>query len=378
MILTRSLESNKVQPSFGKTIKIDSRGRIWSVAFLVDGKYVVSGDDEGKIRRWRVEDGMEAGTPMDAGSWVCDIAVSRDGKWIVSGTEWQSVQVWNADDGEKVTEIRGHNSWVRAVDVSPDSTRIASGSTDRTVCVWSLSTGQRLLGPWEHDDVVHTVKFSPDGCFIATASQKFFRVYDGRDGSLVVNVPLAIKVTFSLSCSLVWSSNSKHLFVVSSGKIICLDAFTGATLSQWSIHGDKYNCIALASDGAFIAASSGSSVSFWDAMTHEQIGSVIEHTTIIECMSISANYDIVIGGGNEITLFSLCNILRFYYCNHVSTFTSRIRLVVQMDNIIISLIASNVRPNRKSTISAPFVHSMKDRVRAFAVPLRTSSHVLIR
>ena len=58
---------------------------MWLVAFLADGKHVLSGSREGKIRRWRVEDGKEVGTPMDAGSAVLSIAVSRDGKWVVSG-----------------------------------------------------------------------------------------------------------------------------------------------------------------------------------------------------------------------------------------------------------------------------------------------------
>ena len=100
----------------------------------------------------------------------------------------------------------------------------------------------------------------------------------------MVNVP--IEVPSSLNCSLAWSSNSKHLFAVSSGEIICLDASTGATLSQWSIHSGIYDRIALASDGAFIAASSGSLVSFWDTTTREKIGSAIEHTGKVECMAI--------------------------------------------------------------------------------------------
>ena len=310
-ILTRSVESSKDQPS-AKTIEINAQGDIYSVAFLVDGKHLVSGDDNGKIRRWRVEDGMEAGTLMDAGSWVLNIAVSRDGKWIVSGTSGGLVQVWNADDGKKVTEFKGHSRWVYAVDVSPDSTKIASGSEDRTAYVWSLSTGQRLLGPWKHDNYVFVVKFSPDGRFIATTTwRRSISVYDDRD--LVVTVP--IEVTHSLNHSLAWSSNSKQLFAVSSGKIICLDASTGATLSQWSIPHNKFYCIALASDGAFIAASSKSSVSFWDATTHEQIGSVIQHICKVSCMAISANYDIAIGGGYTITLGNLCNILPSSYCN---------------------------------------------------------------
>ena len=319
-ILTRSgLESSEVQPASAKTIKVDSEGDIWSVAFLVDGKHVVCGGKAETIRRWRVEDGMEAGTPMVAGSWVCSIAVSRDGRWIVSGTRVGSVQVWSAESGKKVSEFEGHTCWVQAVDVSPDSTKIASGSLDMTACVWSLSTGQRLLGPWKHDLAVFAVKFSPDGRFIATVTPNIFRIYDSHDGNLVVKVP--IKVTYSFNHSLAWSSNSKHLFAVSPGKIICLDASTGATLSQWYTHdggGDsEYHRIALANDDAFIAVSSNSSLSFWDATTHKQIGSVIKHTANVTCMVISANHDIVIGGGNEITLGRLCNILPSSYCETV-------------------------------------------------------------
>ena len=263
---------------------------------------------------------------MDAGSIVFNIAVSRDGKWIISGT-WQLVQVWNAENNEKLTEIKAHSDWVNAVDVSPDSTKIASGSDDWAVCVWSLSTGTRLLGPWEHDDEVYTVKFSPDGRFIATTTQKFLRTYDSQDGNLVTNVP--IEVSFSLNHSLAWSSNSERLFVVSSGDITCIDTSTGATLSQWSIHGDECNRIALASDGAFIAASSGSSVTLWDTTTHKQVGSVIEHAADVNCMAISANHDIVISDDKKITFRSLCNILPLSYCDTMSTFESRIRFAAQ-------------------------------------------------
>ena len=170
-ILTRSPEPSEVQSSSAKLIEIDSREIIHTAAFLVDGRHVVSGGDKGKIRRWRVEDGMEVGAPMDAGSAVYNIAVSRDGKWIVSG-RWQSVQVWSAESGERVSEFKGHSHRVRAIDVSPNSTKIASGAGDNIICVWSLSTGQRLLGPWNHGGDVVAVKFSHDGRLIATTTWK--------------------------------------------------------------------------------------------------------------------------------------------------------------------------------------------------------------
>ncbi|KAF8550627.1 WD40 repeat-like protein, partial [Imleria badia] len=253
------------------------------VAFRVDGKHVVSGGNEGKIRRWRVEDGGEVGMPIDAGSVVCNVTVSRDGKWVVSGTKSGLVMVWNAESHEKVTAFKGHSDWVRAVDVSRDGTRIATGSDDKTACVWSLSTGQRVLGPLKHDDDVVAAKFSPDGCHIATATwtSGSVRVYHCQSGRLLVDIP--IEVNSASNNSLAWASDAKQLFALSlDGNIHCFDASTGTTLSTWPIHSsNNARCISLENNGTFIAASAGSLVLFWNTTTREQIGSVIELTHVI-------------------------------------------------------------------------------------------------
>ncbi|KAF8124905.1 hypothetical protein EV363DRAFT_1177384 [Boletus edulis] len=81
-------------------------------------------------------------------------------------------------------------------------------------------------------------------------------------------------------------------------------------LSQWPIHSPANSrCIALACDGRLIAASAGSSVSFWDTSTHRQIGSVIDHPVLIVSMAISTNYMIVLAGGSKITLRNICEVL---------------------------------------------------------------------
>ena len=96
----------------------------------------MSGSQEGKNRRWRVEDDRHVGTPVDGGSAVLSITVSRDGKWVVSGTISGLVTVWNAESHSKVTEWKAHNNEVWAVDVSRDET-IATGSKGRTLCIYS-------------------------------------------------------------------------------------------------------------------------------------------------------------------------------------------------------------------------------------------------
>lgn len=135
-MLTRTQDSSEkssaVQRKQVKPVIIDVRDRVYSVAFLMDGKHIVSGGDGGKIRRWCVEDGEEEGEPMDARGVLFNVAVSRDGRWIVSGTIDGFVMVWDANNHKKVTEFTGHINWVRAVDASPDGTRIATASNDKT------------------------------------------------------------------------------------------------------------------------------------------------------------------------------------------------------------------------------------------------------
>ena len=304
--------------------QIDGRDDIWSVAILDDGKHVVSGGEERKIRRWRVKDGKEVEKPMTAWSTVRNIAVSQDGKWVVSVTESGRVTVWNAESYEEATEFIGHERWVRAVDISPDGTRIATGADDSTVCVWSLSTGERLLRPLGHEMWVSAVKFSPNGHFIATATWCWdsVRIYDSQNGNLLINAP--IRISSPYNHSLAWTSNSKQLFAPSrDGNINCVDVSTGRTLSRWRIHNSNDpTCIVLARNDRFIVASANSSISLWDTATHEQIGSGFRHTNVVVSMAISAEYTLVIGGGKTITLQNIHDMLPSSYFDDVSALAS--------------------------------------------------------
>ena len=341
-ILTGTQESNEIEFSSSssivysdsqeeeKPIEIDGGNAIQSVAFLADGELIVSGSTSGRIQRWKVKNGRALGTTMRAWSAIWNIAVSRDGKWLVGGTSSGQVTVWDAEIDEEVIKFKGHcdNSPVYAVDISSDATTIATGSCDKTAYVWSLSTGKRLLGPFEHRNRVIAVKFSPDGRLFATATfrRKSVRIYDSQDGHLLVDFPIQVSSSLS-NQSLAWVSDSKQLFVLSrDGNIHCLDVSSRTTLSRWPTHSNKSpRCISLAANGTFIAASAHSSISFWDTATHTQIGSVIHHPARVESMAISANYDLVSGGGTKIILQNLHDILPSFYFDDVSVPASKVR-----------------------------------------------------
>jgi len=139
----------------------------------------------------------------------------------------------------------------------------------------------------------------------------------GQNGGLLVDFP--VEVGSSQNRSLAWACDSKQLFTLSKdGYIHRVDVFSKTTLSKWQIHNGNYpTCIALASNGTFIAASTGSSVSFWDTASQQQIGTVVEYTHNVESMAMSSNYDLVTGGGNKITLRALCGTLPTHYLDIV-------------------------------------------------------------
>ena len=105
-----------------KPIKIIAESMISSIALLADGQQFVSGDKNGKTRRWRVEDGEEVGVPIDAESAVRCVATSQDGKWIVTRTEAGRVSVWDAESrGEKIKQFK-RKKGANSVDISSDGT----------------------------------------------------------------------------------------------------------------------------------------------------------------------------------------------------------------------------------------------------------------
>ena len=288
-----------------KGIKIVVESMISSIALLAYGQQFVSGDKNGKIRRWQMEDGEEVGAPINAESSVRCIATSQDGKRIVAGTETTGVSVWDVQSREKLTEFVRAQKGVNSVDISSDGTKILIAWDDKIIDIYSLPDGKKLYGRKNCDFLL--VKFSPDGLFVCgvkRSKSSSLEVIDIQNADLLCNIRISAR-------SVAWTSDSKQLFTLSfDGNILCVEASGGKTLSKWSIPGnDSPTCISLSSNGAFIAASASSSVSFWDTSTQEQIGSIIHHLGSVSSMAISQNYDLVIAGNSTISLWDLLNVL---------------------------------------------------------------------
>jgi eukaryotic-like serine/threonine-protein kinase len=67
------------------------------------------------------------------------VAFSPDGKKIVSGGDDNRLKVWDAASGQETLTLKGHTDRVWSVAFSPDGKKIVSGSEDKTLKVWDAT-----------------------------------------------------------------------------------------------------------------------------------------------------------------------------------------------------------------------------------------------
>ena len=268
-------------------------GEMRGLAFSANGEYLVGGDEE-MVRVWRMEDGRKMARMI--APFVNCVALSEDGRWIAAGTAWGEVKVWDAKTYEIFTHF-GEDGDINGVDFSPDSTRLLVASRNCRASVWDVATRKRVVGPLRHERAVRAAKFSPQGDRIATATHESVRVYDSNDGRLLVDIPTALTVTPWYNTSLLWSK--AHLFIVSESKIKHIEASTGSSVSEWPVpESNEFSCIALPRHREFIAYATNCTVTFWDTLTHTQLG-LIQHPQDILSIALSPDDRFIAIGGED-------------------------------------------------------------------------------
>jgi WD40 repeat protein len=197
-------------------LSLRSKMPMQTLALSPDGRWLLSGSDDGLVRMWDVEQVVKSNIHMDmwdmetmatreirvaaeteaAGEpravvrelrghthQVRTLVYSPDGHWLASGGDDRNVWIWDADTGAPLRCLTGHQETIRSLAFSCDSRWLASGSEDATVRVWNVSSGQQRLTLTGHSAKVVSVAFSPDARRIISNGYREQRVWDAESGA---------------------------------------------------------------------------------------------------------------------------------------------------------------------------------------------------
>ncbi len=147
---------------------------IWSAAFSPDGRLLASGDHNGIVRIWNVQERRIVAQLEGHSAAVGSLKFSPDSRTLVSGGNDDLINLWDVSNWERLGTIP-NNGAVYSVDFSPDEDALAASGWE--VSHWSIKNGEKLATLAEGSDWIRAVAFSPDGSILASG---------GRDGAVRV------------------------------------------------------------------------------------------------------------------------------------------------------------------------------------------------
>jgi WD40 repeat protein len=256
-----------------------------ALAFLPDGKTVISADPQGAVHLWEAATGREVRRFRGNSPGHLSMSLSHDGKTLAvtsrrwdDGKEEVSLRLWDLPRGEarslpcrfagplspdgKVLACREEQGAVVLVDsargkevrrlegagrprvFSPDGTVLACFGLEGTIGLWDVATGtvRRELGQSQKGrhfwDSAAFISFSPDGRTVAVVWSGHFKpgdleIWDVPSGGKVASVEKFIGGSVGATC---FSADGRRLFFRSDDypqvAIQAYDFFSGRALGQ--------------------------------------------------------------------------------------------------------------------------------------------------
>lgn len=282
-----------------KSVFAETLGGVLSVATSQDGKLLATGDANGDVHIWQLEDGKQLVTCKGHTGWIRSVAFSPDNSMIVSGCSDHDVRLWDVRDGKCLRILHEHTNRVRAVCFHPEGNISASGSDDCTVKLWDVRDGKCLITLHSHTNRVRTVAFHPGGNILASGSDDCtVKLWDVNTGKILRTLQAhkdgVRAVTFSPNGQILATGGEDtliKLWNVRTGK--CLSTLQGHSDGVWSLTYQR--------DGEILASGShDQTIKLWDIKTGQILKTIKGHTSWVWSVAF-ANGQILVSGGADQT-----------------------------------------------------------------------------
>ena len=143
------------------------------VKYGPDGAYVFSAGDDGMVKMWDVNSGIDVKTYNGHSAPVRCIQLSSDGQYMISGDDEGVILIWKVgDEKQPVRRMEGHEGGVNVIEFMPGEKEFLTGGNDKLIKHWKFESGDLIKTIEGLTGVVRAIGVSPDGTRIIEGGQR--------------------------------------------------------------------------------------------------------------------------------------------------------------------------------------------------------------
>jgi WD40 repeat protein len=160
------------------------KGKIKSLIFSYDGKYLYSASLDGKVLKWDIA--ARTSTSVSDGSMsITSIDVSSNNKYLAGISSDGKVVVWNPESKSDNFRIETTGKNIKVVRFNPESNILAIGDVNGNVELWDINLRKKISEVKAHSAQINDIQFNTTLKQMATASNdktiKLFNIKDPAD-----------------------------------------------------------------------------------------------------------------------------------------------------------------------------------------------------
>jgi WD40 repeat protein len=168
-------------PLKGNNLRYDlggHKGKIKSLIFSYDGKYLYSASLDGKVLKWDMA--TRSSTDINLGNQkITSIDVSSNGNYIAGLSSDGKVVVSDFENGSNNFRIDTSGREIKTIRFKPDENILAIGDINGLVELWDINTHKRISKVQAHTAAVNDIKFNPVLKQMATAgNDKTLKIFN--------------------------------------------------------------------------------------------------------------------------------------------------------------------------------------------------------
>ena len=183
--------NSEQQSAVSKVYQGGHRSSITCIDFHPFASYFATGSLDTNLKVWDSRAVKECVQTYKGGQFeeketVSSVKFTPDGKWIVSGGDDGTVKIYDLMAGKMFKKLQTHRSSVTCIDFHPSEFLVATGSADRTVQILGLDGGMELISKSDiFPSGIKSVQFSPnDGSSLLSFCNEGLKVHSWNESNM--------------------------------------------------------------------------------------------------------------------------------------------------------------------------------------------------